>query len=293
MSVISLVSNPFNGGFGYAMGDTGTVTQAGAAGGIYTVLIVDATGRVLSVSVTGGTGYTTAGILPTSVSTGAGDGRLFVHIIAAGGALVMAAVENVYAGYGFAVGDAGTIQQIGVGPAATYLISAVDAFSQVEALTISNGGLGYGPNWDTTTSISPAYFGDLGTTATSGSGNQLFVQVMATGTLAGGSDFVAQTAQIQPLYGGARYPAGAGGSSNSIVQQNFEEVGYYTVLSSDLYGCAITVSVGQPAPSGPPVAWVSLNLCTTLKGGGGQPGDGELELDIIVTPSAVQGNVAY
>lgn len=69
------------GGFGYAPGDTGTITS-GNSGAAYLVDTVDANGTVLTASVTTpGSGYTVSSDNPTAASTGSGDGGLLVDIL--------------------------------------------------------------------------------------------------------------------------------------------------------------------------------------------------------------------
>lgn len=78
-----------NAGTGYAVGDTGQIDTGGDNAG-YTVLTVDGSGGVLTVSITTpGTGYSISTGNPTQVTTGAGDGALQLDITALSAADVL------------------------------------------------------------------------------------------------------------------------------------------------------------------------------------------------------------
>ena len=91
ISTITLGATP---GTGYAVGDTGLITQAGASLGTYIITAVDAgvpTG-VAILSGAQGTGYALGNNVVTTVLTGAGSGTLTIDITALGESCLQAVV---------------------------------------------------------------------------------------------------------------------------------------------------------------------------------------------------------
>lgn len=82
-----------SGGSGYAPGDTGTIS-GGDGTATYLVLDVGAGGTVLTVSTSGGTGYSTSKFNATTATSGTGMG-LRLNIVTAGGAVVSGSVTPI------------------------------------------------------------------------------------------------------------------------------------------------------------------------------------------------------
>lgn len=74
-----------NAGLLYTVNDTGTVNGCGDTTATYTVLATGAGGAVQTVSVSGGTGYTTQSACGTNPTTGTGNGALQLDVVAANG----------------------------------------------------------------------------------------------------------------------------------------------------------------------------------------------------------------
>lgn len=137
------------GGSGYAPGDTGTFT-AGDGTATYTVLTVDGSGRVLTFTATGGTGYPDLGSCDSIVVTGAGDG-LFRAILTASAGVVSSGITETYGGFGYAIGDTGTITTGNA--AAAYQVLTVDPNGAVLTVEITSGGSGYTVSTGNATSV--------------------------------------------------------------------------------------------------------------------------------------------
>lgn len=125
------------GGTGYAPGDTGTFS-AGDGAAAYTVSTVDGSGGVLTFTATGGTTYPDLGSSASTVVTGAGDGNFHAILTAAAGVVSSGTVET-YGGFGYAIGDTGTIGSGG----ATYSVLTIGAGGAVLTVSVTSGGSGY------------------------------------------------------------------------------------------------------------------------------------------------------
>lgn len=162
-------------GSGYVVNDTGLISGAGDGLAEYKVTAIQP--QVITVSATGGTGYSN-GDAATSVVTGTGDGTLRLTVVEAGGIVSSATVTSGHAGNNYHVGDTGTIS--GGSGTATYTVLTVTANGAVETLSLVYGGNNYSNGTGYTT------------TALIGAGTGLQISVLTSGA-------TGITASVSPL----------------------------------------------------------------------------------------------
>lgn len=237
------------GGQGWQVGDTFSV--GGGAGAVGTVLTIDTahSNSVTSVSMSGGTGYSSGSGFTTTAISGIGV-ALQVDILASGGAITQGQVTGAgFAGFGWAVNDTGHLFISAGVRNAVFKVLTVNAFGSILTVSITTPGSGY-----------PANRGMVSATNASGLGTGGIFQI----TTSAGTVTAAQIQQNINGFGFAPGDTGSGGASfGGGVTMDF------TVNTVDSWGGVLTFTVTFVSPTWP-IGYYSPNTPVAATSGSGE-----------------------